>query len=92
LTADLISRRVVVRGLVQGVGFRYSAARAAQTRGVAGWARNCADGTVELVLEGSPDAVESMIEWSRRGPAHADVAGIEVHEEAPEGHAGFSAW
>ena len=89
---ETVRRRVVVHGVVQGVGFRFSAARAASTRGVAGWARNRADGTVELVLEGPTDAVDSMVEWSRRGPAHADVSGIEVSDEEPEGLAGFSAW
>jgi acylphosphatase len=89
---ETVRRRVIVRGVVQGVGFRYSAARAAGNRGVAGSARNCADGTVELVLEGPREAVDSMVEWSRRGPAHAEVSGVDVHEEEPEGLAGFSAW
>jgi acylphosphatase len=87
-----VRRRLVVRGLVQGVGYRYSAARAASTRGVEGWARNCADGSVELVLEGDDAAVASMVEWCRRGPPHADVTDVEVHDETPEGLAGFSAW
>jgi len=86
-----VRRRVVVRGVVQGVGYRFSAARAAGTRGVAGWVRNCRDGAVEAVLEGEAAAVESMVEWCRRGPPHADVHEIEVHEEEPEGLAGFSA-
>jgi acylphosphatase len=87
-----VRTRVVVRGVVQGVGFRFSAARAASTRGVSGWARNCADGSVEVVLEGDEAAVTSMVEWCRRGPPHAEVDGVDVHEEIPEGLAGFSAW
>jgi acylphosphatase len=86
-----VRRRVVVRGIVQGVGYRFSAARAAGTRGVAGWVRNRGDGAVEAVLEGESAAVESMVEWCRRGPPHADVREIEVHDEEPEGLAGFSA-
>jgi acylphosphatase len=86
-----VRRRVVVRGVVQGVGYRFSAARAAGTRGVAGWIRNRGDGSVEAVLEGEPAAVESMVEWCRRGPPHAHVQDVEVFDEEPEGLAGFSA-
>jgi acylphosphatase len=78
-------RRVVVHGQVQGVGFRYSLARAAATRDVAGWARNLADGTLEAVFEGPPDAVESLIRLSREGPRGAEVERVEVFEEEPEG-------
>ena len=85
-----IRRRVVVRGIVQGVGYRWSAGRAADQRGVSGWIRNRPDGSVEAVLEGSGDAVESMIEWSRRGPYGAVVEDVEVREETPEGLDGFA--
>jgi acylphosphatase len=81
----VIRRRVLVRGFVQGVGFRYWAADAARTRGVAGWVRNCGDGTVEAVFEGEPDAVEGMVRWCERGPRGADVTGIDVVDEPPEG-------
>lgn len=81
----MIRRRVLVRGFVQGVGFRYWAADAARTRAVAGWVRNCADGSVEAVFEGEPDAVEGMVRWCERGPRGAEVAGIDVADEPPEG-------
>lgn len=81
----MVRRRVLVRGSVQGVGFRYSAAHAARTRGVTGWVRNCADGAVEAVFEGEPDAVESMVDWCRRGPRGAEIDGIDVFDESPEG-------
>jgi acylphosphatase len=80
-----------MRGVVQGVGYRFSAARAAALRDVSGWVRNRADGTVEAVLEGSQEAVESMVEWCRRGPPGAIVADVDVREETPEGISGFSA-
>jgi acylphosphatase len=86
----VIRRRVVVRGAVQGVGFRVSAARAAQSRGVGGWARNCSDGTVEAVFEGEPEAVESMVRWCAEGPWGARVDGVEVVEEEPIGEHGFA--
>jgi acylphosphatase len=80
---------VVVRGFVQGVGFRYSAADAARARGVAGWVRNRADGNVEAVFEGEPDAVDGMVRWCERGPRGADVAEVDVAVEPPEGLQGF---
>jgi acylphosphatase len=85
-----IARRVVVSGRVQGVFFRASARDAARSRGVAGWAENRADGTVELLLEGPPDAVASMVEWCRHGPPRADVTAIEVHDVPATGLEGFA--
>jgi len=79
-----------VHGRVQGVAFRYATQRRASSRGVAGWVRNRPDGTVEAVFEGDPDAVESMIEFSRSGPSHADVNDVELFEEQPEGLSEFS--
>ena len=81
----LVRRRLTVHGSVQGVGFRVSVARAAQTRGVAGWARNRADGTVEVVLEGEPDAVESIERLCADGPRGARVTRLDAATETPEG-------
>ena len=78
-------RRVVVRGLVQGVGFRISLAHAARSRDVAGWVRNRPDGTVEAVFEGAPEAVDSIVRWCERGPRGAEVTGVEVTDEPDEG-------
>jgi acylphosphatase len=88
--SEKVRRRVVVRGQVQGVFFRDSARRRASQMGVAGWVRNCPDGTVEAVFEGDPDSVAAMVDWSRRGPRGADVDRVEESEEAPEGLTGFS--
>ena len=77
-------------GRVQGVFFRDSTRREAERRGVAGWAANRSDGAVEAVFEGAPQAVEAMVEFVRRGPGHAEVSGVEVREEDPEGLQGFS--
>jgi len=84
-----IRRRVVVHGHVQGVFFRDSTRQRAQSRGVAGWARNRPDGAVEAVFEGDPEAVESMVRFASEGPGHADVDDVEVSEEEPEGLSGF---
>ncbi|MGN6429596.1 MAG: acylphosphatase [Gaiellaceae bacterium] len=87
-----VRRRVLVHGRVQGVGFRYTLGRAAQSRGVAGLARNCPDGTVEAVFEGEPEAVESLVRLAHEGPRGAEVARVEVFEEEPEGLSRFDAW
>jgi acylphosphatase len=84
-----IRRRVIVRGRVQGVFFRDSTRRRAQSRGVAGWVSNRPDGAVEAVFEGEPDAVESMLRFVREGPGRADVDEVEVIDEQPDGLRGF---
>jgi acylphosphatase len=84
-----VRRRVIVHGRVHGVGFRVSVARAAQLRGVAGWARNRRDGTVEIVLEGDEDAVESVVRLCRDGPRGADVTHVETSTEEPQSLGGF---
>lgn len=84
-----IRRRLVAHGRVQGVFFRDSVRRAAESRGVAGWARNLPDGTVECVFEGAPEDVGAMVDLVRRGPGHASVSRLEVLEEEPDGSQGF---
>lgn len=86
----MIRVRVIVSGTVQGVFFRDSCMRRAVEDRVNGWVRNLADGSVEAVFEGEPEAVDAMIDWSRHGPPRASVARVEVHEEPPEGLDGFA--
>jgi acylphosphatase len=86
----VIRRRVTVHGSVQGVGFRFSVARAAQPRGVAGWVSNRPDGTVEAVFEGEPDAVDSLVRFCREGPRGAVVDRVDVADEEPEGLGRFA--
>jgi acylphosphatase len=88
-TGLTIRRRAVVHGVVQGVFFRDSIRQRAQTRGVAGWVRNNRNGSVEAVFEGEPDAVESLVRFAHDGPRSARVDRVEIHDEAPEGLAGF---
>lgn len=85
----MIRRRVVVRGHVQGVFFRDTARRMAQSRGVAGWITNRPDGAVEAVFEGEPGAVEELVAFAREGPRGAVVEDVDVSEEDPEGLSGF---
>jgi acylphosphatase len=85
----VVRRRVIVAGRVQGVFFRDSARRRAESLGVSGHARNRSDGRVELEFEGEASAVDELVAWSRRGPSRADVAAVEVEEVAPTGSSGF---
>jgi acylphosphatase len=71
------------------VFFRDTVRRRAETVGVAGWVRNTEDGTVEAVFEGDSQAVDELVEFCHRGPSRAEVAGVEVVEEEPEGLSGF---
>ena len=84
-----VRKRVRAHGRVQGVFFRDSVRRAAQAAGVAGWAENRADGTVETVFEGQEEAVERLVELCRSGPGHAEVSRLDVAGEEPEGLTGF---
>jgi acylphosphatase len=85
----VIRRRVIVHGRVQGVFFRDTARRMAQSRRVAGWVRNNPDGTVEVVFEGEREAVEDLVGWCHDGPRGAAVERVESFEEEPEGLEGF---
>jgi acylphosphatase len=87
---SIVRRRVRAHGRVQGVFFRDSVRREAESRGVAGFASNEPDGTVLAVFEGAPDAVDALVAFCRNGPGHAEVERLEVSEEEPEGLSGFS--
>jgi acylphosphatase len=76
--SDKLTRRLCIRGRVQGVWFRESMRREAERLGVTGWVCNRADGTVEAVVQGLPDAVEAITRWARRGPEDAKVAAVEI--------------
>ena len=84
-----VSKRVVVRGRLHAVFFRDTASRDASRQGGAGWAANRRHGGVELVVEGQPRPVEAMVEFCRRGPEGAEVEGVDVSDEEPEGLTGF---
>jgi acylphosphatase len=81
---ETLTRRVVVEGLVQGVGYRHFAYHAALKLGLSGWVRNRPDGTVEALISGSPDAIEAMLAELRRGPRWADVRSVRLAEAAGE--------
>ena len=74
---------------MQGVFFRETLRRRAESASVAGWVRNRADGAVEAVLEGERDALERLVEFCREGPRGARVDWVDVVAEEPEGLSGF---
>ena len=80
--ADVI-KHVIIRGLVQGVGYRYWTESRARSLGLKGWVRNRRDGSVEAVFAGARDAVAAMVEDCRRGPSSARVESI-VERDADE--------
>jgi acylphosphatase len=81
-------RRLLITGVVQGVGFRYSMAARARQLGVSGWVRNRLDGSVEAMVAGDAAQIEEMLAWSRRGPSGAAVDNVSV--DASEGdYSGF---
>jgi acylphosphatase len=82
-------KRVVIHGHVQGVFFRDTLRRLAERHGVAGWATNRWDGTVEAVFEGPEEGVERLVAFSREGPRGARVDRTEVYDEQMEGLSGF---
>jgi acylphosphatase len=75
---ERITRRLEIRGRVQGVWYRESMRLEAARLRVTGWVRNRADGNVEAVVQGSPEAVDALIRWARQGPDQARVDGVEV--------------
>jgi acylphosphatase len=69
---------IVVTGLVQGVGFRYSTQKTASGLGLFGWVRNLPDGSVEAVAEGEEEAIEKFLVWCRQGAAGSRVDEVKV--------------
>ncbi|PYP88040.1 MAG: acylphosphatase [Blastocatellia bacterium AA13] len=80
-----IARRFIVRGRVQGVGYRYFAIRAAAGCNLTGYVKNLADGSVEAVAEGSAKAVESFKKELAKGPSFARVTDVAEFEIPPSG-------
>ncbi len=87
----IVSRHLVVHGRVQGVYFRGSCEDTARGLGLDGWVRNRDDGTVELVAQGEPAAVEELVRWCHQGPRQAAVTSVDISEvEVDESLGAFS--
>jgi acylphosphatase len=78
VTRPPVARRLLIAGRVQGVGFREATVDAARAARVSGWVRNRSDGTVEVLAQGEPAAVDRLVEWCRRGPRIARVTSVEI--------------
>jgi len=85
----MITRRAVISGRVQGVGFRFFAERAAREIGVTGWVRNLPDGTVETVVEGEEAAVHRYLDRLRAGPRGGLVTRLDPEESPAQGFSYF---
>jgi acylphosphatase len=83
--------RLIIRGRVQGVGFRWWARAEARRLDLRGWVRNREDGTVELAAAGPPAAIEALIEACRRGPEAAQVRSVDRVAAQDDGSEGFEA-
>ena len=79
-----ITRRLIIVGRVQGVGYRQAMLRKALSLGVRGWVRNRLDGNVEALVQGEPDAVAALMAWARHGPRTAGVERVEVEPDEGE--------
>jgi acylphosphatase len=77
------ARRFLVRGRVQGVGFRWFVEREAHILGIAGWVRNNHDGSVEVLAQGTRDQISGLHGRLREGPRAARVDAVEVSDASP---------
>jgi acylphosphatase len=86
----MVRKRIVVRGRVQGVGFRYATVSEARRLGLHGWARNAPDGSVEIIAEGAVADVQALIAWCHQGPpsAHRQRTGDDATPDEPLGQFG----
>lgn len=80
--SEQVAVHLRIRGRVQGVGFRYAMHERALSLGITGWVRNRRDGTVEAVVQGTPQAVEAMRRWAQGGPPGAEVTGLDADPTA----------
>src|SRR6202163_2887317 len=79
----VLARRFLVRGRVQGVGFRWFVEREAHILGIAGWVRNNSDGGVEVLAQGARDQLSGLRSRLQQGPRAARVDGVEESEARP---------
>ena len=79
-----LTRRLIICGRVQRVGFRWALRAQATALGLCGWVRNRSDGSVEALVCGTPEAVESITEWAWLGPPSARVERVLAQDQPSE--------
>ena len=85
----MTAMRLVVRGRVQGVGFRAWTVRTARALGISGWVRNRRDGSVEILAAGSAEALARLADACQRGPPAAAVRDVAQEAADPPDTTGF---
>ena len=83
MAGTIVARRFIVRGRVQGVGFRWFVEREAHILGIAGWVRNNPDSSVEVLAQGSKEQLAGLRSRLREGPRAARVDDVEEFDTAP---------
>lgn len=86
---SVVSKRILVLGKVQGVGFRYSVKEKARIYGIKGWVKNLPDGNVLIEAEGSPTAMNQFVQWCNIGPSMARVNSVNVSDIKNQNHKEF---
>ncbi len=87
--SDTGAVHLFVHGRVQGVFYRASTQKIAESLGLFGWVKNCGDGSVEIYAEGNKDQLEELIEWCRQGPPLALISKIDLSWIEAEGLSSF---
>ncbi len=86
---EKVCQKAIVRGRVQGVGFRFSARLQAEELGISGWAKNLHDGSVEVMMCGEASAVKLLTNWMETGPTSAEVESVMVEDIPCQQLSGF---
>jgi len=76
----MLTKHLLITGRVQGVGYRYYLAYKARQFSITGWVRNRRDGSVEALIQGTPENIEAMVARAHRGPPNSAVAAVKVSE------------
>lgn len=87
---ELISKTIIISGIVQGVGYRYSANKTAKSMGIKGFVKNNSDGTVLIRAEATPLQMQKFMKWCYEGPIGARVNDVSVKSEEFEDFKNFN--
>jgi len=80
----LIRIHLIVKGKVQGVGYRNNAKRRADQLGLRGWIKNLSNGSVEIIAQGSEKKIEEFVAWCQKGPIISTVEEVQIEKQEPD--------